>query len=228
MKYIFQTENNSVTRIILSLLRDILDKDGNWRTSSTIYIEQYTSQIITRSSISLSSTTYYPLFSQPKLSFMDQLFSQINKAAGDGKDSSGEHHQKKSSGELLSSAKILAEAAQTAVGQGADKVDKGKAAGAASDLLEAGSKYGKLEEKSYGKYVDKAQDYLHQYETKNTTTGHGHAPSDAGQAPSSDKDHEAAAGGDHEKKQSEEGGVGGYLKVAQGFLHKWYVYIVYV
>ncbi|PON40191.1 hypothetical protein TorRG33x02_341030 [Trema orientale] len=152
---------------------------------------------------------------------MDQLFSQINKATGAGKDKSGDHQQQPSSTDLFSSAKVVAEAGRTAVSHGFDKVDKGKAAGAAADLLDAGSKYGKLEEKSFGKHVEKAEDYLRQYETKNTTTGHGHAPPESGHAPSSDQHHEAGAGGhDHEKKHSEEGGAGDYLKIAQGFLQK--------
>ncbi|KAL4639625.1 hypothetical protein ACB092_03G232000 [Castanea dentata] len=72
-------------------------------------------------------------------------------------------HHKPSNAELMASGKVLAEAGQTTVSQGAGKVDKARAAGAAGDVLEAASGYGKLEEKSYGKYVEKAETYLDQY-----------------------------------------------------------------
>ncbi|XP_062111338.1 nodulin-related protein 2 [Humulus lupulus] len=145
---------------------------------------------------------------------MDHLLSSMNKpSGGPGKDHSGDHHQKQhpSSNELFSSAKQVGEAAHTAASQGFDRVDKGKTAGAAADLLDAGSKYGKVEEKSFGKHLEKAEDHLRQYEAKNSP-GHGHAPS-------SDDHHQAGHGdGGHEKKHSEEGGVGGYMKMAQGFM----------
>ncbi|KAM6548381.1 hypothetical protein CsatB_020057 [Cannabis sativa] len=154
---------------------------------------------------------------------MDHLLSNIS--GGPGKDhSTGDQHQAQqqhqnqqhpSSKELLSSAKLMAEAAQTAASHGFGQVDKGKTAGAAADLLDAGSKYGKLEEKSFGKHVEKAEDYLRQYETKNST-GQGHPLQSA-------EHHQQQAGhggGDHhEKKQSDqEGGIGGYMKMAQGFM----------
>ncbi|XP_023900328.1 nodulin-related protein 2 [Quercus suber] len=122
-----------------------------------------------------------------------------------------QHHQP-SNAELMASGKVLAEAGQTTVSQGAGKVDKARAAGAASDLLEAGSIYGKLEEKSYGKYVEKAETYLDQYgnpssqshsnTTATTTPSHSTTPSTT-----TDSEPHSAAGG-------------GYVKMAQGFLKK--------
>ncbi|GMP52748.1 hypothetical protein CsSME_00018450 [Camellia sinensis var. sinensis] len=75
-----------------------------------------------------------------------------------------QHHDQQlqsASSDLLSSAKLMAEAAKAALNH--ETVDTGRVAGAAADLLEAVSHYGKLEEKSFGKYVEKAEDYLHQY-----------------------------------------------------------------
>ncbi|CAL0311719.1 unnamed protein product [Lupinus luteus] len=76
-----------------------------------------------------------------------------------------------SSSELLSSAKLVAEAAQAGLRNESDKVDKVKVADAAGDLLEAAEHYAKLDDqKGIGQYVDKAADYLHQYSGGATTT----------------------------------------------------------
>uniref|UniRef100_A0A2P2QLN5 Uncharacterized protein MANES_01G030100 n=1 Tax=Rhizophora mucronata TaxID=61149 RepID=A0A2P2QLN5_RHIMU len=116
--------------------------------------------------------------------------------------------------DLFSSAKLVAEAAQATLSHETDKVDRGKVAGAAADLLGAASQYGKLEEKGMGGYVDKAKDYLHQYgsshSTPITTTGLEDCEADTKQSPPPD------ASGDN--KQSEGGGYGDYLKIAQGFM----------
>nr|XP_023900419.1 nodulin-related protein 1-like [Quercus suber] len=125
-----------------------------------------------------------------------------------------QHHQPSNS-ELMASAKLLAEASQTAFSQGADKVDKARVAGAAGDILEAASSYGKLDKTSYGKYVDKAETYLDQYGNpssqshSNTTT-----------TTTESKPHSAAGGGDHESEGQTESGSGDYVKMAQGFLKK--------
>jgi len=72
-------------------------------------------------------------------------------------------------------------------------------ADAAGDLLDAAGKYGKLDEqKGIGQYVDKAADYLHQYQDK-------------GAAPSEPADSKAEEGG---------GGLGGLANLAGGFFKK--------
>ncbi|KAM3706859.1 hypothetical protein ACJW31_03G183200 [Castanea mollissima] len=139
-----------------------------------------------------------------------------------------QHHQP-SNAELMASAKVLAEAGQTTISQGADKVDKARVAGAAGDLLEAASSYGKLEQTSYGKYVEKAETYLDQYgnpssksQSHSTTTTTTTTPSHSS-TPSTTTDsepHSAAGGGDHEIEGNTESGAGDYLKMAQGFLKK--------
>ncbi|XP_021910131.1 nodulin-related protein 1 [Carica papaya] len=112
---------------------------------------------------------------------------------------SDHHHKKPSSSELLSSAKVVAGAAKATLQHGTTNIDKAKTAGAAADLLAGASHYGKLEEKSFGKYVDKAENYLHQYETSHSTT--------------------PAAANEH-SSQDTGTGYGDYLKMAQGFLKK--------
>ncbi|XP_075657848.1 nodulin-related protein 2-like [Castanea sativa] len=138
-----------------------------------------------------------------------------------------QHHQP-SNAELMASAKVLAEAGQTTISQGANKVDKARVAGAAGDRLEAASSYGKLEETSYGKYVEKAETYLDQYgnpssksqshstTTTTTTPSHSSTPSTT----TDSEPHSAAGGGDHEIEGNTESGAGDYLKMAQGFLKK--------
>uniref|UniRef100_A0A5B7BLR1 Nodulin-related protein 1 n=1 Tax=Davidia involucrata TaxID=16924 RepID=A0A5B7BLR1_DAVIN len=126
------------------------------------------------------------------------------------------HHQQPSTSELLSSAKLMAEAAKATLNHESDKVDKAKVSGAAADLLGAASHYGKLEEKSFGKYVEKAENYLHQYHssghstTTTTTTTSGHSATAATTHSFSN-----SGGDDHSGS-----GYGDYLKMAEGFLKK--------
>ena len=137
------------------------------------------------------------------------LFKSL--AGGNDKPAAEGHHggagEKHSTTELLTSAKVVADAAKSAASGATDKVDKGKAAGAASDLLDAASDYGKLSDKGYGSYVDKAQGYLHQYETK-------------GAAPKPSDHHADEKKTEGHDGKSESGGAGDYLKMAQGFLGK--------
>jgi len=120
---------------------------------------------------------------------------------------SGEE-KKISTSELMASAKVVAEAAQSGFGK---DLDKDKTAEAAGDLLDAVGQYAKLDDqKGVGSYVDKAADYLHKYE--NTTTGAPAATKPADQP----KTDEAA------KPEGEgSGGIGGlggdFAKVAGGF-----------
>ncbi|XWS34164.1 hypothetical protein CRYUN_Cryun21dG0016700 [Craigia yunnanensis] len=125
-----------------------------------------------------------------------------------------EKDPKPSSSDLFSSAKLLAGAAKSSFSNESDKVDKAKVAGAAADLLDAAQDYGKLDkDKGIGQHIEKAENYLHQYETSGqpapTTTGSG-TPNKAEAHPES---HES--GGD-----GKDSGSGGYLKMAQGFLSK--------
>jgi hypothetical protein len=132
--------------------------------------------------------------------------------------SSEPHHnapeKKYSPSELMASAKVVAEAAQSGFGKGADgkAVDKGKVASAAGDLLDAVGQYAKLDEqKGLGQYVDKAADYLHHYHHHpTTTTAADHPPTSK---PDHHKSEEDAAAG-----KSEHGhGIGDFAKTAGGF-----------
>ncbi|KAG4906413.1 hypothetical protein AAZX31_20G024900 [Glycine max] len=107
--------------------------------------------------------------------------------------------------ELIASAKLVAEAAQSALKRESDKVDKAKLADAAGDLLDAAGKYAKLDDKQgIGQYVDKAADYLHNYQG-----GGGGAPSQ----PAESKGEESGGGGGG-------GGLGGLANLAGGFFKK--------
>ncbi|XP_048317885.2 nodulin-related protein 1 [Ziziphus jujuba] len=166
------------------------------------------------------------------------LLKSLNKATSGGNDSENHaqgHHQQKqqsSNSELLSSAKLMAEAAKSSYGGESDKVDKAKVAAAGADLLDAASKYGKLEEKSFGKYVEKAEEYLHNYHNthSSTTTGggvprHGHSDSapQTGHTTHSAPSHEGGGGGGgHPDSGDGDSGnkYGEYFKAAEGFLKK--------
>ncbi|KAJ1262314.1 hypothetical protein BS78_09G097000 [Paspalum vaginatum] len=72
--------------------------------------------------------------------------------------------EEKSSGDLFSSGKLVAEAAVSVFQQkSADNVDKQEVAGAAADLLHAASAYGKFEDKPTGQYIEKAEGYLKEF-----------------------------------------------------------------
>ncbi|XP_042513819.1 nodulin-related protein 1-like [Macadamia integrifolia] len=130
------------------------------------------------------------------------------------------HKHQPSKSELISSAKVIAEAAKAGLHHETNKIDKGKVAGAAADLMGAASYYGKLEEKGVGKYVEKAEQYLHHYHssqsssTSTTTTNNsGHSTTTTSTQSHS---HSSGGGGNH----SESGGFEDYIKLAQGFLKK--------
>lgn len=112
-----------------------------------------------------------------------------------------------SNAELMASAKVVAEAAQAAARNESDKLDKGKVAGATADILDAAEKYGKLDEKSgAGQYLDKAEKYLNEYESSHSS-GAGGPPPASQTEPAAKKDDEESSGG-----------LGGYAKMAQGFM----------
>ena len=133
-----------------------------------------------------------------------------------------QHHQPSNS-ELMASAKYLAEAAQSSFSHSSDKLDKARVAAAAGDVLAAASSYGKLEEKSFGKYVEQAETYLHQYghsssQSHSTTTTTTSSHSSSHSTTTHSKPHSAAGG--HESEGHSESGYGDYFKMAQGFLKK--------
>lgn len=133
----------------------------------------------------------------------------------------------------MSSAKVLAGAAKSALAHESDKVDKAQVAGATADLLSAAKHYGKLEEKSFGKYFDKAEGYLHNYHSSHSAADashggeekHGHSGSGGGygeyvklaQGFLKKEDHDQGHGG---HSSGGGGGAGDYIKLAQGFLKK--------
>jgi hypothetical protein len=121
---------------------------------------------------------------------------------------SGEE-KKISTSELVASAKVVAEAAQSGFGK---EVDKDKAAEAAADLLDGVSQYAKLDEqKGLGQYVDKAADYLHKYEG-------GAPPASKPDQPKVDDAAAAAAAPAKSEDGGSAGGLGGdFAKVAGGF-----------
>ncbi|CAN8253663.1 unnamed protein product [Cochlearia groenlandica] len=126
-------------------------------------------------------------------------------------ESSTTTHKPASNAELMASAKIVAEAAQAATRNETNKLDKAKVAGATADILDAASRYGKFDEKSgVGQYLEKAENYLHKYESShsNSSSGGGGSGSHGGET--------AATGKKGEEKSG--GGIGDYAKLAQGFI----------
>ncbi|PKA53669.1 hypothetical protein AXF42_Ash009165 [Apostasia shenzhenica] len=115
--------------------------------------------------------------------------------------------QQPSHSDLLSSAKVLAGAAQSVFSHDGSRVDKAKVAVAGEDLLDAASHYGKLQEKGYGSYVEKAEGYLHRLQPS------PEEPKKEGEA------HSAPPNKEDDKQQPSEG-LGGYFKMAQGFFNK--------
>nr|ACF23022.1 ST6-66 [Eutrema halophilum] len=130
-----------------------------------------------------------------------------------------------SSAEVWAGAKIVPKAAQAAARNESDKLDKGKVAGASVDILNAAEKYGKLDEKSgVGQYLEKAEKFLNEYESTHSTSG-------AGAPPPAAASHDDPAAASHEepaaKKAIEKsgGGLGGYAKMAQGFMKGFVIFI---
>ena len=154
--------------------------------------------------------------------------------------------EKNSSGDLMSSSKLVAEAAKTAYEKkSVEGIDKEKVAAASADILDSAAKYGKLEDKPVGQYLEKAEGYLKQYSSGGTEKEKTDAPAAAdapkpdapkepAPAPAPAAEEEKASGGfglddvmkgaaslsgkksDEEEKES--GGGGGFMKMAQGFM----------
>ena len=149
---------------------------------------------------------------------MDSEYPDNTKTPSSHNNNNQQHHPVPSNSELFSSAKLVAQSAKGMFGQGSDKVDKGQVAEAMEDLLGAASRYGKLDEKGLGKYVDKAENYLHQYHSSDSST----TPDAAGHHSTTTTSHHTPS---HQKPDNDEesgsgGGYGDYIKMAQGFLKK--------
>ncbi|KVH97703.1 nodulin-related protein 1-like [Cynara cardunculus var. scolymus] len=104
---------------------------------------------------------------------MDSFMSSIKSAAA-GTTTEGDpkkaNPDQPSASELLSSAKLVAEAAKCATSNQTEKIDKPKVAGAAADIIDATEKYGNFDEtKGVGQYLKKAEDYLNDYEKSGAT-----------------------------------------------------------
>lgn len=100
----------------------------------------------------------------------EQSIRGIKKNSGDSHsagNSSDGHHRKPSKSELLSSAKVVVDAGRR---RGENKADKAEVAGAAANLLQAASEYGKLEDKTLGKYMEKAENHLRHYHNYHSPT----------------------------------------------------------
>ncbi|CAI9775205.1 unnamed protein product [Fraxinus pennsylvanica] len=131
------------------------------------------------------------------------------------------HHPKPSKSDLLNSAKVVADAAKSHLRHEENKVDNHKVAGAAADLLNAASEYGKLDDnEGLGKYVDKAENYLYKYHTSHssttTTTTYPHHSTTT--TTTTETTHTSGhPGGDHGHSK---GGYGEYIKMAEDLLKK--------
>ena len=130
-------------------------------------------------------------------------------------------HAPTSNADLMASAKTVAEAAQLACNQKTDQIDKAKVAGAAEDVLEATKTYGKLDETSgAGKYVDKAEDYLHKYHTEGGEKAkeETNVTSSAGAEKAKEETNVTSSAG--AEKESGGGGIGGVMNMAKGLFGK--------
>ncbi|XP_078430295.1 nodulin-related protein 1-like [Wolffia australiana] len=129
------------------------------------------------------------------------------------------HKAPPSKADLLASAKVIGDAAKATLNHGAGGVDKGKVAGAAANILDAATHYGKLEGKSAGKCAEKAESYLRTYQSSHAAPAahgqpaphHGGAAGNAAHAQAPPGTHSQSGGG---------GGYGDYMKLAQGLLKK--------
>lgn len=137
-----------------------------------------------------------------------------------GGDNGSDGHRKPSKSELLSSAKVVADAARR---RGENRVDKAEVAGAAANLLQAASEYGKLEDKPLGKYMEKAENHLRQYHNSHsTTTTTNNTGTSTNHPAGKDNGHYSSVnsgGGDQDHHQGGGGGKGkyeDYIKLAEG------------
>ncbi|XP_074582443.1 nodulin-related protein 1-like [Curcuma longa] len=134
-------------------------------------------------------------------------------------DRSQSHRPHPKPTQLLSSAKVVAGAAKSALGHEADKIDRAEVASAAADLIGAASHYANLEEKRFGKYVGKAEDYLHHYHSSHSATATATAAAAHSSTAAAADSASPNLGGSGEGHHAG-GGLEDYLKMAQGFLKK--------
>ncbi|OAY59404.1 hypothetical protein MANES_01G030000v8 [Manihot esculenta] len=78
------------------------------------------------------------------------------------------NHHRPSSSELISNAKMVADAAKSSLRHERHKVDKGRVAGAAANLVGAASR--KFEGRRLGRYLGKAENFLRHYHSSHSTT----------------------------------------------------------
>ncbi|XP_060215168.1 nodulin-related protein 2-like [Lycium barbarum] len=158
-------------------------------------------------------------------SLSGQSTDEPKKTTDDPKKTTGE--ESGSTAELFASAKVLAEAAQSHVNKDGTKVDNKKVAEAAADILDAGQKYGKLDEtQGVGQYIEKAETYLHKYGSGTGTATEKpptaapeetKAPAAAAEAAPAPTTAPVTEGEHEEEKKS---GGSDYLKMAGDFLGK--------
>jgi len=149
------------------------------------------------------------------------------------------------SGDLLSSGKVVGEAAKSAFEtKSIENIDKEKVAGASAEILDSTSKYAKLEDKPAGQYLEKAEVYLKQYSSGSAEKEKTDAPAaadapkpEAEEAPKEPAPAPAPAAEEGkssdgfglddvvkgaesltEKKSGGEESGGGFMKMAQGFM----------
>ncbi|XP_027151258.1 nodulin-related protein 1-like [Coffea eugenioides] len=142
-----------------------------------------------------------------------------------GHESHNQHHSTPSSSELLSSAKIVANAAKAKFQNDPNyKFDKDEVADAAENIMHAASHYGKLDEKggAMGKIVGQAENYLHQYHSSQspttTTTKPGKDHSSSTTTTTTTETFHTKPGKDHHGHSG--GGYGDYIKMAEGLMNK--------
>ncbi|KAD7116520.1 hypothetical protein E3N88_03788 [Mikania micrantha] len=132
---------------------------------------------------------------------MNSFMSSIKSAVGGAGDGTKSTLDQSSNTDLVSSAKLVAEAAQCAATNQTDKIDKPKVAGATADLLDSVKQYGKFDEsQGVGQYIKQADDYLHQYEKSGGVDGTDATPSL--QAPEATHDGKKEFGGGYEASAS--------------------------
>ncbi|KAL6623035.1 hypothetical protein ACP70R_032914 [Stipagrostis hirtigluma subsp. patula] len=131
------------------------------------------------------------------------------------------------SGDLMSSGKLVAEAAMSAFQQkSVENVDKKEVAGAAAEILHAASTYGKLDDKPAGQYIEKAEGYLKEFSSGSAAGAEKEkAGGPAGDAPKPADPEEAAKKPAPVPAAAEEGrsegfGLGDVVKGAEALVDK--------
>ncbi|XP_020103950.1 nodulin-related protein 1 [Ananas comosus] len=107
--------------------------------------------------------------------------------------------------DLLSSAQVVAGAAMSAIRHDSAALDKGRVAGAAGDLLHAASHYAHLDgDKRFGTYIEKAEGYLHSYQSSHSSTTITTSTTAAAAATTTTTEHSSSSSAHHRKKEEED------------------------